>query len=111
MTPAKFRELALAMLGASEGEHMNHPDFRIKGRIFATIHPDDRIGALNLPPDEQRELVDRHPETFTPASGAWGRQGWTKVQLASADAAAVRAAITLAYERVGSKPSRRPSRK
>lgn len=111
MTSARFRELALGMLGAIERSHMNHPDFRVNGRIFATLHPDDQVGTLKLPPDEQRELMDQHPQTFSPASGAWGRQGWTNVHLASADVATVRGAITLAFEHVASKAPKRRSRK
>lgn len=107
MTADEFRDIALDMQGAVESAHMNHPDFRANGRIFATLAADERSGVVKLSPDEQSEYMREHPETFAPAAGAWGRQGWTTVSLASADAGAVRGAVLLAWQRVVSKPLRR----
>ena len=84
-TAADFRRLALSFDGAIEGSHMNHPDFRVNGRIFATIHPDDRRGMVKLTPDEQARFVSEHPAMFTPENGAWGRQGCTRVDFGAAD--------------------------
>ena len=61
MTADDFREIALSMHGAIESSHMNHPDFRANGRIFATLHSGDRLGMVKLEPDEQREVMRRHP--------------------------------------------------
>jgi hypothetical protein len=108
MTAEDFREIALAMRGAVERAHMNHPDFRANGRIFATLHQGDKTGTIMLTPEEQREFMRLHPKMFAPASGAWGRQGCTNVLLAAADAATVRAAMTLAWQRVNAKPARKP---
>lgn len=111
MTPDVFREIALGMQDAIERAHMGHPDFRANGRIFATLHADDEWGTIMLAPDEQREFLRSHPGTFVPASGAWGRQGCTNVRLSAADAATVRSAMLLAWQRVVDKPAPRPSRK
>jgi hypothetical protein len=110
MTHDDFRDIALGMQGAIERAHMGHPDFRANGRIFATLHADDQWGTLKLTPDEQREFMRIHPDVFVPASGAWGRQGWTNVRLDGADEATVRGAMIMAWENVAAKsPSRRSS--
>jgi len=109
MTADDFRQIALSMHGAMEGAHMKHPDFRANGRIFATLDAEDKTGGLKLSPEEQRELMRSSPGTFVPAAGAWGRQGWTKVQLAAADEGTVRGALTLAWQNVTAQPRPRRS--
>lgn len=109
MTADDFRELALGLEGAIESAHMGHPDFRANGRIFATLQANMESGGLMLSPDEQQEFLRTHPKTFTPASGAWGRQGCTMVRLAGAPTGAVRGALVMAYERVLSLPRRKPA--
>ena len=98
MTPNDFRRLALQMPDAIEGEHMAHPDFRAHGRIFATLHPDGKQGMVKLTPDQQHTLLHENPATFTPASGAWGRQGCTMVRLSSVDEETLGEAMTLAWQ-------------
>jgi hypothetical protein len=92
------------MRGAIERSHMGHPDFRANGRIFATLHSNDRFGMVKLAPEEQRAFIRDHAATFAPSSGAWGRQGCTNVRLADADEAAVRGAMILAWEAVAAPP-------
>lgn len=100
MTPDRFRRIALGMEGAVEGAHMNHPDFRANGKIFATIHPDQRQGMVKLTPEQQERFVREHPAMFVPAPGAWGRQGSTMLQFAAADAEVAGEAVTLAWQNV-----------
>ena len=71
MTGDDFRDIALGMQGAIDRAHMNHPDFRANGRIFATLAADEQSGVVMLSPDEQRECMRQYPKTFFPASGAW----------------------------------------
>ena len=106
MTPREFRRIALGMEGASEGEHMAHPDFRANGRIFATIAPGAKEGMVKLSPDQQKAFIAAHPEMFVPATGAWGRSGCTMVRFASADAETVGEAMTLAWQIVMSAATR-----
>lgn len=96
MTGARFRRMVLALDGASEGAHMGHADFRVAGRVFASLDRDERVGSMHLPPDDQQRWLDACPDVFTPASGAWGRQGWTKVSLAAAEDEAVGEAVSVA---------------
>jgi len=93
-----FRRIVLGMEGAVEGAHMGHPDFRLGGRIFASLHPDNRAGMVKLTPDQQQEFVRDNPDAFAPENGAWGRQGCTRVILASVDEDALGAAVTLAWQ-------------
>ena len=104
MTADKFRSLALAIPGAIESSHMNHPDFRIEGRIFASLgYPDDDHGMVKLTPEEQRIFLKNAPKVFTPCAGAWGRQGSTSVHLAAAKVELLRAALEAASKNVASK--------
>ena len=87
MTPDQFRRIALSLDGVEEREHMGHPDFRVGGRIFATLgYPDDHFGTVMLSPEDQSILVRQYPKAFSPAAGAWGRSGSTSVQLRHAPA-------------------------
>lgn len=98
MTPNDFRRLALALPATEERAHINHPDFRVNGRIFATLgSPNAEFGMVKLSP-EQQEAFMRGDETFRPASGAWGRQGSTHVILAKAKETRVKAALGEAWQ-------------
>ena len=113
MTATEFRRIALGMEDAIESAHMGHPDFRVNGRIFATLgHPDDTSGMVSLTPEQQQRFLADAPDTFTPASGAWGRQGATMVRLASADAETIGEAMTLAWQNASNKrpPAKRAKR-
>src|SRR5262245_48078811 len=112
MTAHRFRQMALALDGAIESAHMNHPDFRVNGRIFATLgYPDDGWGMVALPPEQQQSLMREH-DALTPASGAWGVKGATMVRLAEIEARDLQPAMTLAWQNaMAKKPARRSPRK
>jgi hypothetical protein len=98
VTPARFRRIALGLKDAVEQAHHRHPDFRVGGRIFATLgYPDKNWGMVNLTPDRQRGFVRDCPGVFVPAAGAWGEQGSTTVRLDTADEEALGQALTLAW--------------
>jgi predicted DNA-binding protein (MmcQ/YjbR family) len=98
MTADEFRHLALKMDGAAEGAHMGHPDFRANGRIFATLYPDNKRGMVQLKPEQQADFLLVDQSAFAPASGAWGRQGSTTVQLALVNEDTLGEAMTLAWQ-------------
>ena len=82
-TADDFRRLALAFPGAEERAHMGHPDFRVGGKIFASLHaPAKGKGAVMLLPEQQELAMAAEPDAFSPAAGAWGRGGSTIVSLA-----------------------------
>jgi hypothetical protein len=86
MTESAFRRIALSMPAATESAHMNHPDFRVGKKIFATLgYPDAAWGTLMLTPEQQRIVVAEAPSTFRPVTGAWGAQGCTSVRLDGVD--------------------------
>ena len=104
MTPDKFRSLALEIPEAVESSHQNHPDFRIGGKIFASLgYLEDGRGTVKLTPEQQRDFMEQAPSVFGLCAGAWGRQGWTTVDLAAAKVDVVRAALEAASKNVGSK--------
>jgi len=95
VTPEDYRRIALSFPGATENSHMDHPDFRVGGRIFATLWKGN--GVLLLRPDQQALLVKTDPTTFTPVKGGWGRKGSTTVHLDVADEESVRRALSEAW--------------
>ena len=98
MTADDFRRMALSFPETSESAHMDHPDFRVAGKIFATLgYPDDAWGMVKLTPVDQQLVVAAAPEVFVPAKGAWGRRGATCVHLKKAKASAVRDAMAAAW--------------
>ncbi|HEY6565453.1 MAG TPA: hypothetical protein VIY86_13205, partial [Pirellulaceae bacterium] len=78
--------------------HSGHPEFRVGGKIFATLGPAGDWGMTRLPPKSQASFVDSNPDVFGPAAGAWGRQGCTIIQLRKAKKAQVSLALRLAWE-------------
>jgi hypothetical protein len=93
MTSEDFRRLALGFPETVESAHMNHPDFRVRGKIFATIYPDNSWGLVKFTPEQQKSFVRAKPNVFTPVKGGWGRQGATRVRLRAASKTAVRRAL------------------
>jgi hypothetical protein len=109
MTAGEFRDLALSFRGATEGSHMRHPDFRAHGRVFATLgYPDGLHGMVKVKPEEQQELVSRHPQAFTPVKGAWGLHGCTSVLLATATSDVVAGALESAWRRSADDAAKKP---
>jgi hypothetical protein len=104
MTTEDFRQIALSFPGAIEKAHMNHPDFRANGKIFATLqYPDDGWAMVKLPPDQQQSFIELQPSAFVPVKGAWGRQGATNVRLRIVKEDSLRAALTLAFQHASQK--------
>jgi hypothetical protein len=89
VTEAQFRKLALAIEGAEEGEHMGHPDFRVNGRIFATLQPAKKQAMVKISLEQQAHLVATDPDTFL-LLGGWSKSGATGVHLPKARAKLVR---------------------
>jgi hypothetical protein len=106
MTPNAFRRIALSFPDALEASHMGHPDFRVGGKVFATIgYPDQRYAMVKLTPEQQADQVAQAPAVFAPVPGGWGQRGSTHVLLAAADRAAVKAALEAAWQNVAGKAS------
>jgi hypothetical protein len=108
MTADEFRKVALEISTSVEQSHMNHPDFRVAGKIFASLGvPDENWGMVKLTPEQQRAFIEKASDVFKPSSGAWGRQGYTNVYLASAKASIVRAALAAAAKNVASRAKKK----
>jgi hypothetical protein len=99
MNAADFRRLALLLDGAEEASHMGSPDFRVGGRIFATLASQDQgYGNLMLSPDQQAAFVAEQPEVFLPVAGGWGRNGATHIRLAVAKEDVLAGALRTAWK-------------
>jgi hypothetical protein len=104
MTAADFRRLALALPEAIERSHMDHPDFRVGKKIFATLgHPAAGWGMVKLTPEQQHEFSKAEPAVFVPVKGGWGRGGATSVHLTPATKATLEKALLAAWRNTAPK--------
>jgi hypothetical protein len=98
MTAKDFRQLALALPETEERQHMDHPDFPVAGKIFATLgYPDKTRGMVKLSLEDQHNFSKDYPDTFIPVKGTWGRRGATSVHLKAAKKEVLRKAISAAW--------------
>ena len=99
MTPNDFRRIALSLEGAEEGSHMGAADFRVGGRIFATLAAQDKgYGNLMLSPEQQAQFVEELPDIFFPIPGGWGRMGTTHIVLSKANKDVLSGALQAAWQ-------------
>lgn len=98
-----FRKLALSLPEAAEASHMNHPDFRVGGKIFATLSPHGEWAMVKLTPQQQHAACELAPTVFEPFPNAWGRQGCTKVHLARATKGLLWPQLLLAWQNAAPK--------
>jgi hypothetical protein len=105
VTANDFRRLALALPETAERAHMDHPDFRVCGKIFATLgYPAKGWGMVKLTPEQQHCFSKDYPAVFVPAKGAWGRRGATSVDLKTVGREALQRAVSAAWRNTA--PSR-----
>ena len=99
MDTADFRRIALSLEGAEEGAHMGSPDFRVGGRIFATLAAQKQgYGNLLLTPEQQADLVRESPDVFLAIPGGWGKMGATHVRLATVSEDVLEGALRMAWK-------------
>jgi hypothetical protein len=99
MTAKDFKRIALSLDGVEEGSHMGATDFRVGGRIFATLaHVKQGYGNLMLTPEQQAAFVHELPEAFLPIAGGWGRMGMTHIRLAEANEDVMMGALRTAWQ-------------
>ena len=99
MNANDFRRIALSLKGAEESSHMGSPDFRVGGRIFATLAAQNQgFGNLMLTPEQQATFVEELPEVFVPIAGGWGRMGITHIRLAAAKEEVLAGALRTAWQ-------------
>jgi hypothetical protein len=118
MTAADFRRIALSLPGAEEGAHMGAADFRVGGRIFATLASvKEGYGNLMLGPEQQADFVAEQPDVFLPIHGGWGRMGMTHIRLAEANEDVLAGALRVAWQlrldknqKAGKKPAAKRAR-
>jgi len=113
MNANDFRRIALSFEGTEESSHMGKPDFRVGGRIFATLASEDLgYGNLKLTPEQQATFVKELPEVFVPVAGGWGKKGMTHIRLAAANEDLLAGALGVAWRlriQKNSKTKKHPS--
>lgn len=108
MTEQEFRRLALSLPEVVESAHMDHPDFRVGGKIFATLGPPGtRRGMVKLPVDVQAECLATDDAVYSAAAGAWGRQGCTYIELRRAKKGDVFPLLAAAWRNIAPKTLRK----
>src|ERR1035438_8335373 len=111
MTAADFRRISLSLPDTAEGSHFGNADFRVGGKIFATLSlAREGFGVLLLTPEQQAGMVEDEPKIFSPVPGGWGHQGSTRVCLAKVTPDILEAALQTAWRLKVPKP-RRPRKK
>lgn len=103
MTADDFRNIALELPGAEERSHMDHPDFRVGGKIFATLGPREEWGMVKLTPEQQATFIEAEPQAFEPIKGGWGLKGATRVNLEAAREPGVSRALDAAWRNTAPK--------
>jgi hypothetical protein len=104
VTPSDFRRIALSFPEAVESAHQDHPDFRVGGKVFATLgYPRAGYGMVKLPPKEQVFFIEAEPKAFQPAAGAWGLRGSTVVLLRAAKKSSLQKALVAAWRNTAPK--------
>jgi hypothetical protein len=104
VTANDFRRVALSFPEAEEHAHMSHPDFRVGGKIFATLgYPDKSRGMVKLSPEQQHYFLKDYPDVFVPVKGTWGRRGATSVYLKAASKEMLSRAISAAWHNTAPK--------
>jgi hypothetical protein len=120
MTIDAFRRMVLQLPGVAEAAHMGHPDFRVRGKIFATLsYPDAGWAVVKLTPEQQQAFVEAAPAVFVPVKGGWGLRGATNVRLGTATRTALGPALQTAWRNVApraliegnAEPAARPRRR
>lgn len=104
MSADEFRRIAVSFPEAVESAHMDHPDFRVRGKIFATLgYPDENWAVVKFNTDQQSDFVARNPDLFQAVKGGWGRRGSTNLHLPRAKTAIVQKVLAVAWRNVAPK--------
>ena len=103
LTCDDIRRIALALPEAHEAAHFDATSFRVKGKIFCTMRSDRPRATLKFDPEDQRNLVEAHPDAIAPVDGYWGRSGWTVVDCAGLGEGVVAGLMRMAWARVAPK--------
>jgi hypothetical protein len=111
VTAADFRRIALRLPDTAEGSHFHVADFRVGGKIFATLaYEKDGCGVLMLTPEQQAGMIEDAPAIFLPVPNKWGQNGATLVRLAKVKPDILDGALRTAWTNRRLK-SAKPSRK
>lgn len=97
VTNENFRKLAMSFPEATEQPHFEKTSFRVKKKIFATLELKTQIAALKFSLVDQSVFIDIGKDLFYPAEGAWGKSGYTYVDLKKVNIKILKDAISISY--------------
>ncbi|WP_333819287.1 MmcQ/YjbR family DNA-binding protein [Ohtaekwangia sp.] len=97
------RKLALSLPESSEEDHWGRPSFRVKKKIFLTLWPAEKRAVVKLSTVDQSVFCDYNAAVFYPVPGAWGKQGWTNIELQKVRKDMFKDALNLSWQSVAPK--------
>ncbi len=98
VTIATARQTALSLPEAEEKSHFGLPDFRVKGKIFASLHIDKQYMMVKLGANDQSVFCSFDKTIIFPVPGGWGRKGATFVNLKKVRKTMLTDALTTAWK-------------
>ncbi|MFN7304540.1 MAG: MmcQ/YjbR family DNA-binding protein [Phenylobacterium sp.] len=104
MTPARAKELALSLEGASERPHFDRTALRTPRKTFATLAVDGADINLMFDSDLRDFFCEQDPAAFSPVPGGWGRMGATRCDLSAVDDAGLVSALKAAHALAAPRP-------
>jgi hypothetical protein len=93
------RQLALSLPETEERSHFNLPDFRVRKKIFASLHEDKYLVMVKLNNVDQSVFSTIDPAIFYPVPGGWGRKGATFINLKKVKKEILFDALTTAWKK------------
>ncbi|XLZ70610.1 MmcQ/YjbR family DNA-binding protein [Massilia sp. SR12] len=99
---ATVRAFALALPGASEAPHHHYGSFRVGGKIFVTVPPEQAFINVFIPEARREEVLALH-SGFAEKLLWGGKVVGVSLRLAGADAAAVKQLVREAWEHKAAK--------
>jgi hypothetical protein len=93
----RLRALALSFPETTEEPHFDKTSFRVRNKIFATYYITTEIIVVKLSLIDQNVFSSSPDNSIYPLPNKWGKQGWTKIELAKIHPNLLTDVITTAY--------------
>ena len=78
---ATVRKLALSFEGTTETPHFEKIAFKVKNKIFITLNKEHHRACVKLSAIDQSVFCSYNPLILYPVPNAWGKHGWTLINL------------------------------
>ena len=98
ITIERARKMALALPETEKKPHFDLTSFRIRNKIFATIHADKNYMMVKLSVIDQSVFCSYNKEVIFPVPGGWGKKGATFINLKKIKKTILLDALTTAWK-------------